>query len=153
MVGYYSSYNRRVSRLHAYWLWWAGVDYVLVDWTNNLWSKQHWADRGTQAQEIINATTLMFQVLASACIRATTLFLLACNAVVSVAHRRFQVYTEMRAEGWRTPNIALLPALDNGPSEPIEALQEEVDWITTNYLANYSSLLQVRASTMTDHWK
>eukprot|EP00045_Choanoeca_perplexa_P012012 m.129474 g.129474 ORF g.129474 m.129474 type:complete len:574 (-) comp15850_c0_seq6:226-1947(-) len=113
MVGYYSSFNRRVARLHAYWLWWAGVDYVLVDWTNNLWSKSHWADRGVQAQEIINATTLMFEV-----------------------------YTELRSEGWSTPNIALLPALDNGPSEPIEALQEEVDWITKNYLANYSSILQ-----------
>eukprot|EP00730_Choanoeca_flexa_P002907 TRINITY_DN11224_c0_g1_i3.p1 TRINITY_DN11224_c0_g1~~TRINITY_DN11224_c0_g1_i3.p1 ORF type:complete len:572 (+),score=75.70 TRINITY_DN11224_c0_g1_i3:2-1717(+) len=113
MVGYYSSFNERVSRLHAYWHWWAGVDYMLVDWTNNLWGKSSWAARGVQAQEIINATTFMFEV-----------------------------YSQMRSEGWPTPNIALLPALDNGASEPLAALQEELDWITSNYLRNFADLLQ-----------
>lgn len=63
----------------------------MVDWTNNLWNVQHWSDRGVYAQELINATIYTFEV-----------------------------YAQLRAQGIRTPNIALLTGLDNGPSESLQ---------------------------------
>ena len=42
-----------------------------------------------------------------------------------------------------TPQVVLLLGLDNGPTEPMSCLNEEVQWIADNYLTNYSSSLWV----------
>jgi hypothetical protein len=133
LVGLYDSFNEAVLLQHVYWMVDAGVDFLVVDWTNNLWGVPHWADRGVYAQEIINATT----------------FTLAA-------------YESLRRAGVATPRIVLLLGLDNGPQESIQCLLEEVpsanvldishapsakpprfsrqvDWIAQNYLTNFSS--------------
>lgn len=110
----YDSFNADVARQHVLWMRGAGVDAIVVDWTNNLWGKQSWSQRGVYAQRLINATT----------------------------------FTVQQYDAWRKspasmaevvpPQIVLLLGLDNGASEPMAALNEEVAWIASNYLKNYS---------------
>ena len=57
LIGLYDSFNPLVVLQHMYWMLDAGVDFIIVDWTNNLWGKAHWSDRDLYAQELINATT------------------------------------------------------------------------------------------------
>lgn len=38
ILGMYSSFNPAVIRQHAFWMVEAGVNCILVDWSNNLWS-------------------------------------------------------------------------------------------------------------------
>jgi hypothetical protein len=77
-------------QIHALWLVQAGVDFIMVDWTNNLWNKAHWADRGVNIQQLVNATTATLEV-----------------------------YKAMRAQGLPTPNVNIFLGLDNGPNEPL----------------------------------
>jgi hypothetical protein len=38
ILGMYSSFHPAVIRQHAFWMVEAGVNCILVDWSNNLWS-------------------------------------------------------------------------------------------------------------------
>ena len=40
LVGQYDSFNTDVMRLHCVWMLAAGVDGIVVDWTNNVWGLQ-----------------------------------------------------------------------------------------------------------------
>ncbi|EGD81265.1 hypothetical protein PTSG_11301 [Salpingoeca rosetta] len=111
-LGYYSSFDANVVMQHAMWMVDIGIDYIMVDWTNNLWNINHWSERGVYAQELINATTFTLET-----------------------------YSAMRAAGMSTPDVVLLLGLDNGPAEPLSCLQEEVDWITEEYLPKYRDLM------------
>ncbi len=97
LVGLYDSFNPLVVLQHAYWMVDAGVDFIVVDWTNNLWGVPHWADRGVYAQELINATTF------------------------TIAQ-----YDRLRRAGVPVPKVVLLLGLDNGAAEPVGCLMEEV---------------------------
>jgi hypothetical protein len=111
LIGTYNSTNADVVRQHALWLADGGVDFLVIDWTNNLWGCAHWADRGVYAQQLINATTFLLDT-----------------------------YRALRAEGGvAVPRVVLLLGLDNGPSEPMQALNEEAAWIADNYVAVYDS--------------
>eukprot|EP00054_Salpingoeca_dolichothecata_P005104 m.33155 g.33155 ORF g.33155 m.33155 type:complete len:511 (-) comp15155_c0_seq1:25-1557(-) len=112
IVGKYNSFDPNVLKQHVIWMVDAGVNCILVDWSNNIWNQKHWADRGVYAQELINATTFMLDQ-----------------------------YTLLRSQGLTTPSVVIMVGLDNGPSEPTTCLQEEIDWMEANYLANYSSSL------------
>ena len=57
ILGLYSSFNSNVVRQHAIWFAEAGINCILVDWSNNLWRNISWEDRPLDIQEIINATT------------------------------------------------------------------------------------------------
>jgi hypothetical protein len=43
LVGHYDSFSPDVIRQHCLWMVDAGVDFLLVDWSNNLWGKAHWS--------------------------------------------------------------------------------------------------------------
>jgi hypothetical protein len=88
----------------------AGVDALVVDWTNNCWSPgcDAWEHRSLGIRELVNATDLAFGVYAG--LRA--------------------------AEGWDVPKFIILLGLDNGPTTPLPALYAELDYIATAYLAN-----------------
>ncbi|MGC8669364.1 MAG: hypothetical protein ACP5VE_14755 [Chthonomonadales bacterium] len=107
VLGNYSSYDRRVIRQHALWMIEAGVDFLLVDWTNNLWGKQHWSERGPYVDELIRGTTAMLDE-----------------------------YALMKRQGIPVPKVTLLLGLDNGPQTTTTALNEEMQWVYDHYVAN-----------------
>lgn len=107
LLGRYDSWNRDVARQHALWLVDAGVDFILVDWTNNLWGKEHWADREPAVDELVRGTTTMLETLAA-----------------------------LRKEGVPVPRVALLPGLENGVKTTTAAVSEQNRWVADHYLKN-----------------
>lgn len=107
LVGRYDSFQKTVIRQHCLWFDEIGVDYLLVDWSNNLWGKESWKDRAPGVDELIRSTLLLFDT-----------------------------YAQMRHEGIPTPKITLLLGLDNGPTTTMKALNEEMDWVYSNIIEN-----------------
>ena len=116
VVGFHTSYNRDVHRQHLLWFMDLGIDFILADWSNHLWDKQHWDERGDATAEIIHATELMLETMAV-----------------------------MRDEGLPVPKMVLMPGLSNGPPTTIQALNEMLAWAHHHYLRNprFKDLWQV----------
>ena len=107
LTGLYWSWNPDVTRQQMIWLIESGIDFLVVDWTNHLWDKEHWDERGDHTNEIIHATTMLLETLAS-----------------------------MRDEGQPVPTVVLYPGLNNGPATTIEAVNEQLSWIHHTYVRN-----------------
>ena len=107
LTGLYWSWNTDVIRQQMIWLIESGVDFLVVDWTNHLWGKSHWSERGDNTNEIIHATTLLLETLA-----------------------------QLRDEGQPVPTAVLYAGLNNGPSTTVEAVNEEMEWIHNTYVRN-----------------
>lgn len=109
-IGRYASVSLEGIRHQAAQFVQAGVDALVVDWTNNCWLPgcDAWEHRSPGIRELVNATDLTFGVYAG--LRA--------------------------AEGWAVPKFIILLGLDNGPTTPLPALYAELDYIATAYLAN-----------------
>lgn len=82
-LGKYLSDDRTIIRQHAQWLADAGVDFIWIDWSNNL------AYNVTMEEVLIDTNRPDF-----AMIERATLFI-------------FQEYSKMRIEGKKTPNISI----------------------------------------------
>ena len=112
IVGLYSSFNSNVVRQHAIWFAEAGINCILVDWSNNLWRNISWEDRPLDIQEIINATTFALKE-----------------------------YENMRNEGLiATPRVVIMTGLLNGPISNMastKALEKQANWIYTNYILKF----------------
>lgn len=90
VLGRYSSQDRSVIRQHATWMTYAGLDHVLVDWSNNLGG--NWLN-GT-AEKIIAGTDTLLQVYAAMAARDrpdVTLLLGLDDGSVDTDHFRAQV--------------------------------------------------------------
>jgi len=107
LTGLYWSWNTDVLRQQMIWLVESGIDFLVVDWTNHLWDKQHWDERGDRANEIIHATTQLLEVLA-----------------------------QLREEGITPPTVVLYGGLNNGPSTTVAAMNEAMAWIYHTYVRN-----------------
>ncbi len=108
LLGKYPSINPLVIRQHALWLDKMGINYILIDWSNNLWGKNHWSQRAPNVRELIHATTVLMKT-----------------------------YANMRRQGIVTPQVTLLLGLINGPAPAsTTALNEEMAWIYRNYVQN-----------------
>ena len=94
-------------RQHVLWLDDIGADFLLVDWSNNIWGKQHWSEHPPGVDELIHSTTALMDTLA-----------------------------QMRREGIPTPQVTLLLGLVNGPPAAMSALNEEMRWVAENYVGN-----------------
>ncbi len=105
--GRYDSFQKAVIRQHCLWFDQIGIDYLLVDWSNNLWGKEHWRERAPGVDELIRSTLLLLDT-----------------------------YAQMRREGIPTPKITLLLGLDNGPTTTMSALNEEMDWVYNHIVEN-----------------
>ena len=106
IVGFYDSTNKDVIRQHAFWLMDMGINFILVDWSNHIWGKQHWSERSAGADEIIHATTVTLEE-----------------------------YARMRDEGYPVPKVVIMPGLSNGPPTTMTALNEELEWIYEHYIS------------------
>ena len=109
-IGRYYSFDLECLRTQAAQFTQAGVDAIVVDWTNNCWLPvcDSWANRSMDTQQIVNSTDLAFGVYAG--LRAT--------------------------EGWDVPRFIILLALNNGGNTAVPALLEELEYIAQHYLAN-----------------
>lgn len=103
VVGYYDSYNRDVIRQHCIWMAEAGINFLVVDWTNNLWGKQSWEERNPDVDELIEATRITLET-----------------------------YAQLSKEGIPVPVLCLLPGLDNGPHTTMKAINEQLRWVYEN---------------------
>ncbi len=107
LVGLYWSWNPDVIRQHMIWMVESGADFLVVDWTNHLWGKEHWDERHDNTNTIIHATTITLETLAA-----------------------------MREEGLPVPKLVLYLGVQNGPQTTMTAVNEEIDWIYNNYIRN-----------------
>ena len=117
ILGRYSSYDPLAARQHALWLSRIGVNFLLVDWSNNLWGKTSWSDRGPGVEQLIRGFETMLN---------------ACAALKKV--------------GERVPKMVLLLGLNNGPHTTTTAINEEMSWIYSHYVTNqkYKGLWEER---------
>jgi hypothetical protein len=107
LIGNYDSFNPDVIRQHALWMTEEGVNFLLVDWTNNLWDKKHWSERAPGVNDLIRGTTTMLDV-----------------------------YAQMRKEGIPVPQVALILGLDNGPQTTMSAINEQIAWVYDTLVRN-----------------
>ena len=103
-IGFYDTFNLDSIRQHMLWFMDMGVDFIMLDWSNHIWGRQHWSERSEHVNMLLHATQLSLEVLAS-----------------------------MRAEGLPVPKVVIMPGLSNGRPCSMEALNEELDWIYQNY--------------------
>jgi hypothetical protein len=107
LVGFYRSWDPDVLRQHLIWLTESGVDFLLADWSNQLWDRQHWDDRTDAANEVVHTTTMLLEAEAT-----------------------------MRDQGLPVPRVVIFVGLNNGPSTTMTAINEESTWIYHNYMRN-----------------
>ena len=107
LVGFYHSWDPDVLRQHLIWLVESGVDFLLVDWSNQLWDRQHWDERSDAANEIVHTTTMLLETAAT-----------------------------MREQGLPVPRMVIFLGVTNGPSTTMTAVNEEIQWIYHNYVRN-----------------
>ena len=107
VVGFYDSYDPDVRRQHVLWFVDLGIDFIMPDWSNHIWGKQHWNERPRTTNEIIHATGLMLETLAS-----------------------------MRDEGIPVPKMVLMPGLSNGPPTTMVAINEQLEWVYHTWVQN-----------------
>lgn len=107
VMGIYDSTDPDVYRQQIIWFMDLGVDFIIPDWSNHMWGKEHWSERTSMADGILHTTQLFLEALA-----------------------------DMRDEGLPVPRVALMPGLTNGPPTTMEGLNEELEWIYQNYIRN-----------------
>lgn len=116
LVGRYNSCDPGVIRQHAIWFAQMGIDFLLVDWTNNIWNTPHWSDRSPGVNYLIEGFLCLLDN-----------------------------YVALQAEGLvPVPQVLLLLGLDNGPQATMQCLNEEIWYIYSNLTSNpkYNGLWQ-----------
>lgn len=115
-LGFYASDNRTVIRRHAEWLADAGVDFVWIDWSNDISYQYNPAKKRPDFDMIEGATFTIFDEFA-----------------------------RMRAEGRKTPSISLFAGVTGAPEAVADGrLQRKADQIWDQFVANpvYRPLVQ-----------
>lgn len=105
IVGYYDSYNLDVIHQHCIWMVEAGINLLIVDWTNNLWDKKHWSERGPHVDELVKATEVTLEA-----------------------------YYNLAREGIPVPKLILLPGLCNGPKTTMTAINEQQRFVYDSWV-------------------
>lgn len=116
LLGSYASDDRNVIRQHAMWLADAGVDFVWVDWSNDIGYTYDPLKKRPDFDMIEGATFTLFDELA-----------------------------KMRAEGKKTPNVSIFAGVTGAPEAAGDGrLQRKADQIWDQFVANpvYRPLVQ-----------
>ena len=95
ILGLYDSFNYLVVKQHAIWMVEAGIDFVIVDWTNNIWGDNTWSERGVYAQVVLCCVMLFPVAFDSIAYSEIAIFLsLYSSAIIfSIIPIRFSLYT------------------------------------------------------------
>ncbi len=108
ILGLYSSHDVRVIEQHARWFAWLGIDFLGVDWTNNLFDQSNpWENHSGNQRELTETTRLLLQTL-----------------------------TRVRHQGVAAPRVTLLLGLENGIAATVPRLNNEIQWVYDNYVKN-----------------
>ncbi len=106
VIGDYASSNPDVIRQHLLWLTRAGVDDLLVDWSNNLSGHTSWSQMGPGVFELAHNTRTLLQVCA-----------------------------QMRKQHIQVPGVVLLFGVNNLPDNtPVE--DQQLDYAARRFLQN-----------------
>jgi hypothetical protein len=106
LLGRYSSHDGHVLEQHARWFAWLGIDFLGVDWTNNLFDRENpWENHRGNQLELIETTRLLLKTL-----------------------------TRLRHQGIATPRVTLLLGLENGASATVPRLNNEIQWVYDHYV-------------------
>jgi hypothetical protein len=110
LVGKYSAFDANVLKQHAIWLAESGVEWLNVDWTNNLWNQPNFSKTLANCPgDVINGTTFALEG-----------------------------FKQLRLEGIPCPKIALMMGMSNGAIAPVPALNAQLQWVRENYLEPHS---------------
>lgn len=107
VMGFYSSYNPDVARQHLIWFIESGIDYILVDWSNNIWFSKSWKDIGKGTYELDATTTIMMDEL-----------------------------VKMHNEGYQVPKMTFLIGVSHIRPEGPTAVNEQLQYIWEHYVSN-----------------
>ncbi|MDQ2799985.1 MAG: hypothetical protein M3Y13_10110, partial [Armatimonadota bacterium] len=117
LLGGYVSDDRRVIRQHAEWLADAGVDFIWIDWSNDIKYTYNPAVKNKTFDMIEGATTAIFEE-----------------------------YAQMRSEGKKTPNISIFAGVTGAPEAATDGrLKRKADQLYKEYAENpkFRPLLQM----------
>ena len=89
ILGKYSSYDVGVIRKHEEWFEDLGIDWLLLDWSNMLWTHPEWEKHQGSTGEIEATTALLFQT-----------------------------YHQLELEGKHPPKLVIMLGLQNGEPVP-----------------------------------
>jgi hypothetical protein len=109
ILGKYDSYDPNILRKHFAWFKEMGVDWLLIDWSNMLWSKPAWEAHQGGTRELEQTVAVMFKTA-----------------------------SELNKQGKYAPKLVFMLGLQNGPPVPdgMKQLNGMIAWIKTNYLNN-----------------
>ena len=107
VLGKYNSFDANVLRKHAEWFEDLGVNWLLLDWSNMLWTKPEWEKHQGASHELEESTLLLFKT-----------------------------YRKLETEGKHPPKLVLMVGLQNGPVVPhaVQRLNGIIAWTKTNFL-------------------
>jgi len=107
MLGKYSSYNVAVLRKHEEWFEDMGINWLLLDWSNMLWTKPAWEEHKGATRELEETTDLLFKT-----------------------------YSQLQKEGRHPPKLVIMLGLENGAPVPqgVERLNGIIAWLDKNFL-------------------
>lgn len=109
VLGKYSSKDPDILKKHFQWFQQLGVDWLLIDWTNILWSGRPWDKQAGIAPEIEQSVAIMFKTALS-----------------------------LEKQGKYAPKMVFELAVKESSQKPhqIEQLNEVINWINKKYLDN-----------------
>ncbi len=107
VLGKYNSFDANVLRKHEEWFEDLGVNWLLLDWSNMLWTKPEWEEHQGASHELEESTLLLFKT-----------------------------YSKLETEGKHPPKLVLMIGLQNGPLVPhaVQRLNGIIAWTKTNFL-------------------
>jgi len=109
ILGKYSSYDVGVIRKHEEWFEDLGIDWLLLDWSNMLWTHPEWEKHVESTGEIEATTALLFKT-----------------------------YRQLEKEGKHPPKLVIMLGLQNGKLVPngVQRMNNIIAWTKANFLDN-----------------
>jgi hypothetical protein len=109
ILGKYSSYDVDVICKHEEWFEDLGIDWLLLDWSNMLWTHPEWEKHEGSTGEIEASTALLFKT-----------------------------YRQLEKEGKHPPKLVIMLGLQNGKLIPngVQRMNNIIAWTKANFLDN-----------------
>lgn len=107
LMGFYQSYDPDVLRQQTIWMIESGADFMMADWSNNIWFLDDWDKRAPGFNELQLATSMMLENLA-----------------------------KMKDEGQPIPKFSLLIGISHVLPKGVDAVNGQLNYIYLNYIMN-----------------
>ena len=96
-----------VIRKHEEWFEDLGINWLLLDWSNMLWTRPDWEKHEGATRELEETTALLFKT-----------------------------YSQLEREGRHPPKLVIMLGLQNGPRVPndVQRINGIIAWTKANFL-------------------